>query len=292
MRPRDGPNGAHGGEPGRYGAEGGDSGSPRYAPQPGYPEPPRASDGDAERELAQDRMRDVDLIAEGVRDAEPKEMPGRLCGVAVELLPVAGASVALHNEGMPVRLSASSEQAARVAEIQATLGDGPCLSAARICAPVLACDLTAGRDVRRWPVFAQQATAVGVRAMYSLPLGNESVCVGTFDLYRDTPGELTPRELRTAQLVASVMTVALMALPRGDENGGRETEPWLSGLAQDQDQVYQAVGMIMAQLGVDADEALARLRAHAFAESRTALEMARDVVGHRTSFDRDDGDGD
>ncbi|MFD3503285.1 GAF and ANTAR domain-containing protein [Streptomyces sp. NPDC058676] len=271
VRPRDGPEGAHGDEPGRY----------------EHPEQSWASDLDAERELAQDNMRDVDVIAEGVRDAEPREIPGRLCGVAVELLPVAAASVALHTDGMPVRLSASSERAARLAEIQATLGDGPCQHAARAGVPVLACDLTTGRDVGRWPVFAQQATAAGVRAMYSIPLGNEAVCVGTLDLYRDTPGELTPRELRTALMVANVMTVALMALPRGEEHGGRETEPWLSGLAKDQDEVHQAVGMIMAQLGIGSDEALARLRGHAFAQSRTALELAHDVVEHRTRFDRD-----
>jgi hypothetical protein len=236
-------------------------------------------------------MRDVDVIAEGVRDAEPEDIPRRLCGVAVELLPVADASVALHSEGVPVRLSASSERAARLSEIQATLGDGPCLYAARAGVPVLACDLTTGRDAGRWPVLAQQVTAAGVRAIYSIPLGNEAVCVGTLDLYRDTPGELTPRELRTALLVAGVMTVALMELPRGNENGGPGPEPWLGGLAKEGDEVYQAVGMIMAQLGVDAADALARLRAHAFAKSRTALELSRDVIAHRTRFDRD-GDED
>jgi AmiR/NasT family two-component response regulator len=121
-----------------------------------------------------------------------------------------------------------------------------------------------------------------------MPLGNDAVCVGTLDLYRNTPGELTQREVRTALLVASVMTLALMALPRQAENGqpGGD-EPWLSGLATDHDEVYQAIGMIMGQLGVDSDEALARLRARAFAQSRTALEVARDIVSHRKRFDRD-----
>jgi len=232
-------------------------------------------------------VRDSDLIAEGVRGAEPGEIPGRLCAIAVKLLPVSGASVSLRDNGMPVHLSASGRHAAHLAEIQATLGEGPCFQAARISAPVLASDLTEGRDVLRWPVFAQQATAAGVQAVYSLPLGNDAVCVGTLDLYRDTPGELGDRELRTAQLVAGVMTVALLALPRGTENGPYGDEPWLDGLATDYDEVYQAVGMIMAQLRVDADEALARLRAHAFAHGRTALEVARDVVSHRKRFDRD-----
>nr|WP_303711853.1 GAF and ANTAR domain-containing protein [Kutzneria buriramensis]WKX10889.1 GAF and ANTAR domain-containing protein [Kutzneria buriramensis] len=287
MRPRDDRHGGPGDSTGGRGAAGGDPGRPgrrRRGPRtPG----PRRQGLDAEREAVQDRMRAVDVIAEEVRDAEPRDIPKRLCGVVVELLPVVGASVALHNDGMPVRLSASSEHASYLAEIQATLGDGPCLYAARTGTPVLASDLTSGEDADRWPFFAQQATAAGVRAVYSLPLGNDSVCVGTLDLYRDTPGELTPRELRTALLVAGVMTVALMALPRGEENGSRGAEPWLSGLAAEHDEVYQAVGMIMAQLGVGAEEALARLRAHAFARNRMAVDVAHDVVAHRTRFERD-----
>ena len=113
-----------------------------------------------------DGARAADVIARGVRGAEPGEVPGRLCEVAVELLPVIGASVSLRSEGMPVQLSASSPQAAHLSQIQATLGDGPCQSAVETGAPVLACDLAADRDAGRWPVFAQEATAAGVRAVY------------------------------------------------------------------------------------------------------------------------------
>ncbi|MFC5634059.1 GAF and ANTAR domain-containing protein [Streptomyces bullii] len=234
-----------------------------------------------------DGVRAADVIADGVHGATPAELPGRLCAAAVELLPVTGASVSLRSDGMPVQLSASSEQAARVAQIQATLGDGPCRLALETGAPVLACDLTQGHDAHRWPVFAQQATAAGVRAVYVMPLGNDAVCVGTLDLYRDTPGGLTERQLHIARLVAGIMTTALMALPHGDEHEAQGGEPWLSGLAADHDEIYQAVGMIMAQLGVGADEALARLRGDAFARGRTALDVARDVVAHRKRFDRD-----
>ncbi|NUS79267.1 MAG: GAF and ANTAR domain-containing protein [Streptomyces sp.] len=250
---------------------------------------PRLPSGDSKvsgqepgQERERDRARAAELIAEGIRGAAPGEIPQRLCAVAVRLLPVIGASVSLRSNGMPVGLTATSEQASHLAEVQATLGDGPCFHAYRIGAPVLATDLTVGRDVLRWPVFAQQATAAGVRAVYSLPLGNEAVCVGTLDLYRDTPGALDDRDLRTAQLVAGVMTVALVTLPRGGDD-----ERWLSGLATGYDEVYQAVGMIMAQRRVSTDEALARLRAHAFAHNRTAREVARDVVARRTRFDGD-----
>ncbi|WP_030600042.1 GAF and ANTAR domain-containing protein [Streptomyces fulvoviolaceus] len=242
---------------------------------------------DREREPEPDGARAAHMIAEGVRGAGPGEIPGRLCTVAVRLLPISGASVSLCGDGMPVQLSASGDRAAELSEVQATLGEGPCLYAAQLGVPVLATDLTAGQDALRWPVFAQEATAAGVRAVYSIPLGNDTMCVGTLDLYRDVPGELGLKDLHAAQLVAGVMTVALMALPHGEENGFLEGEAWLSGLTADHDEVHQAVGMIMVQLGAGADEALARLRAHAFAHDRTALEMAREVIEHRTRIDRD-----
>lgn len=268
MRPRNDGSGAPGDDPGPS------AGGSRLSGQ---------DPGREERE--RDRARAAEVIAEEVRGTAPGEIPQRLCVVAVRLLPVIGASVSLRSNGMPVGLSASSEQASHLAAVQATLGDGPCFHAFRSRAPVLAADLTAGRDVLRWPVFAQQATAAGVRAVYSFPLGNDAVCVGTLDLYRDTPGALGDRDLRTAQIVAGVMTVALVTLPRGEEAGPDGDERWLSGLATDYDDVYQAVGMIMAQRRVSTDEALARLRAHAFAHNRTALEVARDVISRRTRFD-------
>ncbi|MFJ1651863.1 GAF and ANTAR domain-containing protein [Streptomyces sp. NPDC088337] len=235
----------------------------------------------------------ADVIAEGVRGVPAAEIPRRLCAVAVELLPVTGASVSLRGNGMPVRMGASDPAAARLAEIQATLGDGPSLYAAQAGAPVLASDLTAGRDARRWPVFAQQAAEAGVRAVYSVPLGDDAVCVGTLDLYGDAPHELSGRELHTARLVAGVMTLALMSLPLDEDDEAAEDDDaaveasWLSVVAAEQDEVYQAIGMIMAQLGVGADEALALLRAHAFAEGRTALDVAHEVITHRMRFDED-----
>ncbi|MGP4084585.1 GAF and ANTAR domain-containing protein [Streptomyces sp. KR55] len=227
----------------------------------------------------------ADAIAGGVRGADPGEIPRTVCLVAVRLLPVTCAGVSLCGDGMLVPLSASDQRAAYLMEIQATLGEGPCLHAARTGAPVIAADL-AGRDADRWPVFAQQATAAGVRAVYALPLGDDSGCVGTLDLYRDSPGGLSARELHTAYLMAGVMTVALMALPADEENASRLADgPWLSELATEHDEVYQAVGMIMAQLGVGSDEALARLRGRAFARGTTVLDVAHDVVTHRERFE-------
>jgi AmiR/NasT family two-component response regulator len=46
-------------------------------------------------------------------------------------------------------------------------------------------------------------------------------------------------------------------------------------------EVYQAQGMVMVDLGVGLDEALVRLRGHAFVEGRPVAAVARDIVAGR-----------
>ena len=45
--------------------------------------------------------------------------------------------------------------------------------------------------------------------------------------------------------------------------------------------------MVLVQLGVSAEEALARLRARAFVEQRLLMDVARDVVARRLVFTED-----
>ena len=52
-------------------------------------------------------------------------------------------------------------------------------------------------------------------------------------------------------------------------------------------ELFQAQGMVMVQIGGTISEAMARMRAHAFAEGRGLSEIARDVVARRLKFDRD-----
>jgi hypothetical protein len=236
-----------------------------------------------------DPTRIVDLPGEDIRCAGPEELMGHLCELAVGLLPVTCAGVLLDGDGMPVPLAASCERAARVMELQTTLGEGPSLLAAETGTPVLATDLADGPDAARWPVFAPLVAATGVRALYAMPLGCDPCCVGTLDLCRETPGALSPRDLRATRLLAELVTVALTTLQLGaeDDDLADPRAGWLGGMAAGQDSVYQAVGMIMARLRIAADEALARLRAYAFARGRSLPEAARDIVARRARFEPD-----
>ncbi|MFH9613532.1 GAF and ANTAR domain-containing protein [Streptomyces pratensis] len=262
-----------------------DSQRPESGPEGGPPNPrvPGTFDQAARAELTQ-------ALTDAVGGADPREIPARLCRACVEFLDVTGASISLSGgPGMRTLWWSSDEVAGHLAEAQYTLGDGPCQSALTLVAPVLANDLTSGPDAERWPAFAQRAVELGVRAVFSLPLGSEALAIGTLDLYRQTAGALSQRDLAFAFPAGDAITFALLRLQDGDrpEDGDphHRAQSWLSTAEQEHEEVYYATGMLMVGLQVDAPYALARLRAYAFAEGRTVTEVARDVIERRVVLD-------
>ncbi|HSX99374.1 MAG TPA: GAF and ANTAR domain-containing protein [Streptomyces sp.] len=236
--------------------------------------------GNADQETDVERARIAHALIAAVRGLSPPEVPTALCRACVTLLPVAsGLSVSVLGDGSEtgVVLCASDGVAARLAEVQYTLGEGPCMEAVRLRAPVFATDLTRTPDTRRWPLFSVQAARSGVEAAFSLPLTGAGSALGTLDLYRSTPGRLSRDEVRTALLVADAVTLAVIALDHASP-APEGVVTWLAGAESDREEVHQATGMIMVRLGVSAEEALLRVRARAFAEGRTSVEIARAII--------------
>ncbi|WP_283993720.1 GAF and ANTAR domain-containing protein [Streptomyces sp. 549] len=219
-------------------------------------------------------------LADAIQGPGIEQVPEQLCRACVDLLDVSGASVSLHGRDDARTLWwSSSPQAGQLAEAQYTLGDGPCQSAMTLAAPVLAADLTKGPDARQWPVFAQRAVELGVEAVFSLPLGSEANAIGTLDLYRGEPGPLSKRDLSYAFPAADAIAYALLVL----QAGARAVDPtqvysWLESAETNHDEVHQATGMVMIRLNLGAEQALARLRAHAFSHDQTLTQTARDVI--------------
>lgn len=236
-----------------------------------------------------DRRRVSQALAGAANGLDPGDVPEALCRACVALLPVSGASVSISG-GATVQATwcASDPTAARLAEAQYTLGDGPCRSALQQAAAVLAADLTKAPDFGRWPVFAHDAIALGVRAVFSVPLGVGGTAIGTLDLYRHTPGGLSESDLRIALWARDAVTFALVNLHAGShetERAGEEgVASWMEASEAGHGEVYQAVGMVMVQLSLAPEQALDRMRARAFVQGRTVTEVARDVLARRLRF--------
>ncbi|WP_307544181.1 GAF and ANTAR domain-containing protein [Streptomyces sp. V3I8] len=241
---------------------------------------------DAEQETQLLRTRITRRLIGAVQDVPSASVPQALCRACVSLLPdISGLSLSVlgRKAGMGVVLFASDEVAGQLAEIQYTLGEGPCTEAVRLRAPVFAPDLARAPDARRWPLFCVQAAKVGAGAAFSMPLTAGAKVLGTLDLYQETAGPLDGDRLRTALLVADALSLAVTAFDRAaaDSDG---VVTWLQGAESDRVEIHQATGVIMVHLGVSAEDALLRLRARAFTQGSTALDVARAIIDGSTDI--------
>ncbi|SED63378.1 GAF domain-containing protein [Amycolatopsis tolypomycina] len=214
------------------------------------------------------------------------EIVGRVCRACVRLLPVDGAAVSvMADAGRREVVYTSNAVSAALAELQFSLGEGPCFESYSHGSPVLVPDLAAGLPLG-WPVFAAQAAEYPVAALFTFPVQIGVVRVATLDTYRGTPGSLTDDELSTALQVADLAALALSGLLDGDRwlDGNGQ---WMEGAGMRHREVHQATGMLIAQLDLPAGEALARMRAYAFGHGRALRDVAADIVAGRLELDQE-----
>jgi hypothetical protein len=197
---------------------------------------------------------------------------------------VDGAAISVIDEGLSRGTFGASNDDARVLdELQFTYGEGPCLEAARGMQPVLVSDLLA-TDEPRWPGFAEAAGRAGVRAVFAVPVRVGSVGLGALDLFRCLPGPLSSGQLSDAVLIAEAAALTLLDMVDDGNSGQARTSPlerWGQLTSWARIEVYQATGMIMAQLDVPAVDALVRLRAYAFTHDLSASDVAQLVISRR-----------
>lgn len=195
----------------------------------------------------------------------------------------AGAALSmLSASGVPEPVFATDMRSDALEELQATLGQGPCVEAITGNVPVLAEDLADDDALVRWPALAPAALERGVAAIFAVPVGSGAVRVGVLSLYRDYAGRLSADEPGVWLLYADAVLMLALDTRGGLAPGAVELVG--RGFTERRARVHQAAGMISAQLGVSITDALAALRARAYAEARPILEIASDVVARRLSF--------
>jgi ANTAR domain len=219
-----------------------------------------------------------------------------VCAVAVGPEQVSGAWVTVSGErGPDFVMCVTDPVGEQLADLQLTLGEGPCCDVLASAAPVLAPDLGDEGSVRRWPGFAEPAGRIGAAAVFAFPLSIGAIRTGVMGLYRDTPGPLPGIQLGDALILADAATVLLLDGLAHGGNGAAGTADGLpisgqpADLALHRAEIDQATGMLTVQLGVGVAEAFARLRAYAYASNRRLAEVADDIVGRRLRLVRDPG---
>ncbi|MFC6148944.1 MULTISPECIES: GAF and ANTAR domain-containing protein [Mumia] len=203
----------------------------------------------------------------------------RLCRSYRTLAGADGAAITVHYESANrVTLCATNEVADQLEDLQEVLGEGPGHTAST-SGQIERCEVP-GDAPSRWPLFVEAAREIVESALVvAVPMHSDTSVLGVITLYQ-SPQSRTPLSLarHDLQFLADVVGTALVndqdaAAP--DLAGG----PWASRA-----RIHQATGMVVAQMKVSPEDALAVLRAHAFGQQSTLSDIASAVVERRITF--------
>jgi hypothetical protein len=221
----------------------------------------------------------------------PTDFGAELCAAFQQDLPITGVAVSAFPGMVPeTPICASDAISARIDEMQFELGEGPRWTAMRTRMPVALPNVKSDGHPQ-WPVFAKALLTLDVSALFEFPLVLGSMDIGVVELYSTASGPLSPADHAKALQLADAAAWKLLrhlltAAPLDATAPYRDDGPRLS-----RREIHQATGMVLAQAGVSATDALLLLRAHAFAQGRPVHEVARDVVGRTLDFTPTGGGG-
>ena len=247
-------------------------------------------------------------------------LPSVLARACTHVLSFDAAGLSLMSgPGARVPLGASSEDAAVAERLQFTVGEGPCFSAMHTGRPVVVTEEDFAQQWPA--LAEQHFTRTPFRGGLSLPLRVGGSRIGVLDLYLHRSRPLDGSDIIDAQDVAAAITVLLLDTLReyldehrdhpssdrlDDEPTGGTREGATGGVlgasgltdrrpdqsatlstwlntptARRRQQVWIATGMANLALALPSDQALAVLRAHAYASGQSLDTFADDIVTGR-----------
>ncbi|MFF1379523.1 ANTAR domain-containing protein [Streptomyces sp. NPDC058308] len=173
---------------------------------------------------------------------------------------------------------ATDERARHLEDAQLTTGEGPCTDAYVQRTLVEEADLH--QAFSRWPVFTQVAAEQNVRSVAALPLAIGHLCVGAVDFYRTEPGLLTDRDKSRGRSYARILT--LLALDEHPHLLTAQHHPTRPGPQGYPPSVHMAAGVLAEKYQLPPDDALARMRAHAFRHNQPLHQTVDHVLTHHS----------
>ena len=181
------------------------------------------------------------------------------------------ASLMLRANDRFLTAAASDDVARTVDSFERELGEGPCLDAI-VDSSVYDADLTDGSP---WPRLTERVLAhTPVRSMAGFRLLAGDQKSGALNLFSDTPGGLDKASVDQGIVLASFVTVALMAA-----HERKAADTLRAGLASNRE-IGKAIGLMMAFHKISDEAAFAMLRTASQEMNIKLAEVARQVVQH------------
>jgi len=221
------------------------------------------------------------------RERGTDQLAERLCRSAIHLLGAEGAAITLaYTAPGRVTLCVTDDCAARLEDLQDLLGEGPGPTAYRTGRQ---CHVLVGGGDHRWPQFESSAQqAFGSINVHAIPIQPDHTTLGVLTCHMG-PGQDLLLSTGAVQFLADAVGVALLRdadAHLGEPVGSAEdddTSPWSS-----RSRIQQATGMVVAQLGIEPKDAMALLRAHAFARGASLDDVAGAVTERLLDFSQID----
>jgi GAF domain-containing protein len=142
----------------------------------------------------------------------------------------------------------------RLDELHIQTGEGPCLDAVALGSPVYADDLS---DDERWPRFGPEATALGVRSLYGIPLPLNGT-LGALNLYARYPRAFGVIDRGKAVLLAAMADLAISSAQTHENEERRNTA--LHAALASREIIGQAQGILMERERLNSNQAFDVLR--------------------------------
>lgn len=223
-------------------------------------------------------VRLASAIAEGPAG---ETLSSRLCHACCRLAGADGAAMTVsYTSADRVTLCATDEVAARLEDLQDVVGEGPGRTASHT-GQIEVCALTETAQ-ERWSLFAEAARdLVDTVGIHAVPMRPGEGVFGVLTFYQTRHRGLLLDEESLLRLAAACGGAVIRdpdALTDELSNG-----PWSSRAL-----IHQATGMVTAQLDLATEDALAVLRAHAYAGDTTLAAIAAEVVRRRLRFTNPD----
>lgn len=229
--------------------------------------------------------REQDIIGSFIRmadrliaDVDVLDLTTELAEDCARLLDIAAVGLLLADAGGVLHLlAATSEEARKLEVFQLQRDEGPCLDCYQTGEQVSVPDLRTQRD--RWPRFTDVAVEQGFASVHAIPLRLRDDRLGALGLFGNAPGTLNDDDLKLAQGLAHVASIAIVHATNTPQRS--DVLAALRTAVTSRSVVEMAKGVIAETQSVDTQEAFNRLRDYAHEHHQHLASVARDVVSGR-----------
>ena len=174
--------------------------------------------------------------------------------------------------------AATSTEVNRAHELQAELGEGPCVAA--LSGGEQSYRVSNTLDDARWPIWGKAAAGLGYHSVISSSLETTSRRLGSLNAYARAVDAFADEDVEVMTLVAAHASVAIAAAKtRGELHEALGTRTTIG----------QAQGILMHAFSINSDQAFAYMPRLSQDRNIKLFKIAQEVIGNREELGRGEG---